>query len=242
MENLKLVLLFTPLTGSVVSECRLTYWGPALLSGLERLFVGDCVGSGFEQGRLLLLLLLLLPLKKHKACLNPRGGCWSWTTISKGFFVLKTASHHLLPAAALYGSPLVNEQSEGFWLGGLQLLLLRQDHSVKVWQWLGLKLWSLGGSEETPVITYTTLYARGLRTHFLKAWHPLLTSSFRISSSLFSFNTRLSRSRSSKENGQTSTWWCSGRRGWKGRPKWGTGGALIGEGCFTWENKHKLKG
>lgn len=60
-------------------------------------------------------------------------------------FKNKTKTHHLLPATALYGSPLVDEQPEGFWLGGLQLLLLRQDHGVKVWQRLGLKLWSLGG-------------------------------------------------------------------------------------------------
>lgn len=60
------------------------------------------------------------------------------------------------------------------------------------------------------------------------------TSSFCFSSSFFSFSARLSRSLSSKENGQTSTWRFSGRRGWKGRPKWGTLETLTGEGSFTW--------
>lgn len=65
------------------------------------------------------------------------------------------------------------------------------------------------------------------------------TSSFRFSSSCFSFSSLLSRSRSSKEKGQTSTRCFSGSRGWKGRPKWGTGGALIGDGGFTWQDKKK---
>lgn len=59
------------------------------------------------------------------------------------------------------------------------------------------------------------------------------TSSCLSSSSLFSFSTCLSRSRSSKEKGHTSTWVLSWSLGRKGRPKWGTAWALSGAGGFT---------
>ena len=60
------------------------------------------------------------------------------------------------------------------------------------------------------------------------------TSSFLNISNFFSFSTLLSCSRTSKEKGHDSTWLFSGSRGWKGRPKWGAGWALSGDGGFTW--------
>lgn len=137
------------------------------------------------------------------------------------------AAHHLLHAAALHSSPLVHQQPEGLRLGGPQLLLLGQDHRVEVWQRLGLKLRHLFRGKKNTGDLRTS---RPPQTPDSEA-PP--TSSFLSSASLFSFSARLSRSRSSKEKGQASMWWCSGRRGWKGRPKWGTGGALMGEGGFT---------
>lgn len=137
-------------------------------------------------------------------------------------------AYHLLQAAALNSSSPVHLQVKGFRLGGYQLLFLWQDHIVKVWQWLGLKLRGLFRRKTNTCDLPTS------RPHRLRDSEAAPTSSFLSSASLFSFNARLSRSRSSKEKGQTSTRWCSGRRGWKGRPKWGTGGALTGEGGFTW--------
>lgn len=58
-------------------------------------------------------------------------------------------SHHLLPATVPHSSPFIDEQSKGLRLCRLQLLLLREDHSVKVWQWLGLELRYLESSQET---------------------------------------------------------------------------------------------
>lgn len=54
-------------------------------------------------------------------------------------------SYRVLPASILHGSPLVQAQSEGLGLCGPQLLLFREDHSVEVWQGLGLELWYLDG-------------------------------------------------------------------------------------------------
>lgn len=42
-------------------------------------------------------------------------------------------SHHLFPATAPHGSPLIYEQSEGLRLCWLQLLLLREDDIIEVW-------------------------------------------------------------------------------------------------------------
>ena len=140
--------------------------------------------------------------------------------------------HHLLPATGPRGSTFIYEQSEGLRLGGFQLLLLGEVHSVKVWKWLCLKLRYLESWRRESDLVFVLI------PRFKDIFRMSdFTSSFRLSSSLFSFNTFLSRSLSSKEKGQTSTWWFSGRRGWKGRPKWGTGGALTGECCLTWQRK-----
>lgn len=60
-------------------------------------------------------------------------------------------SHHLFPATAPHSSPFIYEQSEGLRLCWLQLLLLGEEHSVEVWQRLGLELWYLGSSKETHI-------------------------------------------------------------------------------------------
>lgn len=55
----------------------------------------------------------------------------------------QNVSYNLFLTVAFCGSTLICEQSEGFWFCGLQLLLLREDHSVKVGQLLSLELWHL---------------------------------------------------------------------------------------------------
>lgn len=69
----------------------------------------------------------------------------------------------------------------------------------------------------------------------------VFTSSSLFSSSFFSFCALFSCSLSSKENGQTSTWRCSGNWGWNGRPKWGTGGALICGGGLTLGEMYRFR-
>ena len=54
-----------------------------------------------------------------------------------------TVSYHQLLAAGLCGSALICQQCEGFRLGGLQLLLLRESHGVEARELLSLELWHL---------------------------------------------------------------------------------------------------
>lgn len=62
----------------------------------------------------------------------------------------------------------------------------------------------------------------------------VFTSSSLLPSNFFSFSALLSRSLSSKENGQTSTLRFCCNWGWNGRPKWGTEGANLCGGGLTW--------
>lgn len=64
------------------------------------------------------------------------------------------------------------------------------------------------------------------------------TSSFLISSSLFSFCALRSCSRCSNEKGHISIWLFAAGLGWKGT-WWGTGSAFSGAGAFTCECAHK---
>lgn len=143
----------------------------------------------------------------------------------------KIPSYHLLPATVLHSSTFIQKQPKRLRLGRLQLLLLWQDHTVKVRQRLGLKLWYLENIQATESLSNSVLWNSRRQTE------SQTTSSFRFSSNFFSLKAFLSRSLCSKEKGQTSTRWFSGSRGWKGRPKWGTGGALTGDGCLTWQRQ-----
>lgn len=58
------VRLGSVVCGAALHVNSLTHCSPALLFGLERLFVGDRVGPGFEHCCILLLFLLFFHLKK----------------------------------------------------------------------------------------------------------------------------------------------------------------------------------
>lgn len=53
------------------------------------------------------------------------------------------ASYHVFQSTGLHRASVIGAQSEGFRFCGLQLFLLRENHSIKVGQRLSLELWHL---------------------------------------------------------------------------------------------------
>lgn len=137
----------TLLSQKTVAACRFrnqslagqhTNRDPVLLLWLEWFLAGDRAGPGLKVKSFLMLFLLLLHLQGHRTrvCMLD----YSFYILEK---VKSQAAYHLLQAAVLHSPPLIHQQPERLRLGRIQLLLLRQEHCVKVWQWLGLKLWNL---------------------------------------------------------------------------------------------------
>lgn len=196
-------------------QFALTHSTPTVPFGLERLFMGDDIGSGFENCRFFPLLLLFFHLQDTEIMSEfhvktlPVGT--TSALVSRTFFRTICCQRVFLTAPR---SSMSSLKGSGF-VGPCFFFSGRTTVSKSGSGWaLNCGTWKVDKRHE--IVSHCPFIPKSKRKHILEVTP---TSSFRISSSRFSFIALLSRSLSSKENGQTSTWWLSGNSGWNGRPK-----------------------